>query len=452
MNRAVFIRFLVPLCAFSFATPIAAQQSASPLPPPPPLTEKLKIGPEFTVGTLPNGVRYYIRKTSVPAKRMELRLVVNAGSTQEDPDQLGYAHIIEHMAFNGSTHFQKNDLIKYLQSIGVRFGADLNAYTSFDETVYQLSVPTDTARLMEQSFTVLEDWAHGLQLDSAAIVGERGVVLEEWRTALGAGERMQRVAIPIILKDSKYATRLPIGTEESIRTASPAALRRFYKDWYRPDLMAVVAVGDFDVKNIEALIKLHFAGIPRAVNPRARTVTTVPNNSAPLIAITSDAEATNSSFTIGYKHPKKVVATVGDFRTQIVERLYFSMLNSRLNEISQKSDAPFLGAAVENSGFFARGVNAFSFNAAVKDGGIERGAEAVMTEARRVEQSGFLPSELQRTKDNALRSYERLYTEREKQPAASRVGELVRNYLEQEDIPGIEAEYTMYRQFLPGIT
>ncbi len=430
------------------ALPLHAQTSTAA----PPLTQKLTIGPEFVVGTLPNGLRYYIRKNAEPAKRMELRLVVNAGSILEDDDQLGYAHFVEHMAFNGTTHFKKNELVKFLESIGVRFGADLNAYTSFDETVYQLSVPTDTARLIDQGFLVLEDWAHGQLFDSTEVVKERGVVADEWRSSLGAGERMQRAYIPVILKDSKYATRLPIGTEESIRKAQPSVLRRYYKDWYRPDLMAVVAVGDFDVVAIEALIKKHFSGIPRAAKARPRAIANVPGNKDPLIAITTDVEATRSSVAIAYKRPHGVVATVGDYRTQLVERLYFTMLNARLAEIAQKPDAPFLGASASSSTFFARSIEAFQFGAAVKDGGIERGAEAALIEARRVEQFGFLASELQRAKDNALRGVERMYAERDKTPSAAHVGELVRNFLEAEDISGTTAEYNLYKQLVPGIT
>ena len=342
--------------------------------------------------------------------------------------------------------------MKYLESIGVRFGADLNAYTSFDETVYQLSVPTDTARLVEQGFLVLEDWAHGQLFDSTEVVKERGVVVEEWRGSLGAGQRMQRTFIPIILKASQYAIRDPIGNEESILKAQPSVLRRFYRDWYRPDLMAVVAVGDFDVAEIEALIKKHFSGIPRVPNARPRTIASVPGNAIPLIAIVTDAEATSSSVAIGYKRPHKIVATVGDYRTQMVERLYFGMLNARLTELTQKADAPFLFASVSNASFFARNLRMFTFNAAVKDGGIERGAEAVLAEARRVEQFGFLASELQRAKDNTLRTRERMYAERAKTTSAARVGELVRNFLEDEDIPGTDVEYTLYKQFLPGVT
>jgi zinc protease len=448
MKRATFARALAVILAVACGLPLVAQQPSAP----PPLTQKLGVGPEFVVGTLPNGLKYYIRKNVEPAKRMELRLVVNAGSTLEDNDQLGYAHFIEHMAFNGTTHFKKNDLVKYLQSIGVRFGNDLNAYTNYNETVYQLTVPTDTARLVEQGFLVLEDWAHGQLFDSAEVVKERGVVVEEWRGRLGAGERMQRVFIPIILKGSRYAIRDVIGTEESILKAQPSVLRRYYNDWYRPDLMAVVAVGDFDVTQIEGLIKKHFSGIRQVPKARSRTVADVPNNATPLIAITSDVEATSSAVTIGYKRPNKIISTVGDYRAEIAEGLHSAMLNARFTEIAQKPDAPFLGASAGNSSFFARGVQAFTVGAGVKDGGIERGAEAVLAEIRRVEQFGFLASELQRAKDNALRSNERMYAERAKTNSAAQVGELVRNFLEQEDIPGVEAEYILTKQLMPGIT
>ncbi|MEP6834439.1 MAG: insulinase family protein [Gemmatimonas sp.] len=427
-------------------------QTGTPSPPLPPFTQKLTVSPDVKIGVLPNGIKYYIRKNSLPAKRAELRLAINAGSILEDDNQRGYAHFIEHTAFNGTTHFKKNDLIKYLQSIGVRFGADLNAYTSFDETVYQLSVPTDTARIVETAFSILQDWAHGQVFDSTEVVGERGVVNEERRSGLGAEERMSQAAIPILLKGSKYGTRLPIGTEASILAAQPSGLRKFYNDWYRPDLMAVVAVGDFDVATIEALIKKDFGTIPAATNPRPRVNATVPNNVAPLVAIESDAEATSSDIFLAYKRPNKPVATVGDFRTAIIERLYFGILGARLNEIAQKPDAPFLGAGVGGGSFVARDVQAFTLNASVKDGGILNGIEAVLAEAKRVDQFGFLNSELQRAKDNMLRSYERSYAERDKTNSAPLVDELVRNFLEQEYIPGITAEYNLAKGLLPGIT
>src|SRR5258705_7133751 len=258
------------------------------------LAARLPVDPKIRTGTLPNGIRYYIKKNLKPEKRAELRLAVNAGSILETESQLGLAHFVEHTAFNGTTNFAKNDLVKYLQSIGVRFGADLNAYTGFDETVYILPVPTDTARIVEQAFTILEDWAHGQVFDSTEVTNERGVVREEWRLGKGAGDRMLHQWLPTALKGSIYAERLPIGNEQSIMTATPERLRSFYKNWYRPDLQAVIPVGDFDPAAIEALIKKHFSGIPKPVNPPKRTLATVPANREPLIAIGHDKETTSS--------------------------------------------------------------------------------------------------------------------------------------------------------------
>lgn len=417
----------------------------------PPLTQKLGVDPGVIVGKLPNGFTYYIRKNGEPAKRAELRLVVNAGSILEDDKQLGYAHFVEHMAFNGTTHFKKNDLVHYLESIGLRFGADLNASTDFDETVYELSVPTDTARIVETAFLILEDWAHGQLFDSTEVVNERGVVLEEWRTTLGAGERMMRKQIPVLLKGSKYVDRIPIGTPESIQSAQPSGLRSFYADWYRPDLMAVVVVGDVDVPTVEKLIKDHFGGIPAARNPRPRATFGVPANTAPLVSIVTDPEASSTSVSVDIKHPTQLVTTVGEYRRNLVEGLYFAMINARLREVSLQANPPFIAAGVSSGNFIGRSMDAFSFGAAVKDGGVERGLDAVLAEIRRADQFGFLESELTRAKENMLRAYERAYAERAKTNSDALVGELVRNYLEQEDIPGIEAEYTLVQQLMPGI-
>lgn len=450
MTRLRAVLAVVATAALCNTTAFAQRGTAPP--PAPPLTQKLTVSPDLTIGTLPNGIKYYILKNALPANRAELRLVVNAGSILEDENQRGYAHFVEHTAFNGTKHFQKNELVKYLQSIGVRFGADLNASTSFDETVYQLSIPTDTARIVETAFSILEDWAHGQTFDSLEVVNERGVVNEERRAALGASARMQKEYIPIILQGSRYATRDPIGTEQSILSAEASGLRKFYQDWYRPDLMAVIAVGDFDIKNIEALIKQHFGSIPAPKTPRPRVNAAVPNNVKPLVAITSDVEATASSILIGYKQPNRAVTTVGDFRQQLIERLYYGIFSARLSEIAQKPNAPFLGAGVSGGAFFARNVQAFTLSAVVKDGGILEGAEAMLTEAHRVDEFGFLASELQRAKENMLRSYERGYAERNKTRSSDRVGELVNNFLEHEYIPGIAVEYNLANALLPGIT
>ncbi len=439
--RAIFLSGLL-----AFAAPVAAQQPATPL------DTKLPVDPKVKVGTLENGLRYYIRQNSRPENRAELRLVVNAGSVLESPDQLGLAHFLEHTAFNGTTHFAKNDLIKYLESIGVRFGADLNAYTSFDETVYILPIPTDTARIVDQAFLILEDWAHGQLFDSAEVANERGVVREEWRGRKGAGDRMLQQWLPVAFKGSRYAERLPIGTEESIMAANPEKLRRFYRDWYRPDLMAVIAVGDFDPVTIEAKIRQHFSKITRRPDAPPRPVYDVPANKEPLVAIATDREATSTNVNLIYKMPAAGVETVGDYRTMLIERLYLQMLNSRFSEITQKPDAPFLGAGASKSSFFARSTEGFTLSAGVKDGGVDAAVEALLTEARRVDAFGFLEAELERVKQDVLRGYERSFAERERTQSESFVEEYIGNYLQGEAIPGIEYEYRIAQELIPTVT
>lgn len=413
---------------------------------------KLPVDPKVRIGTLPNGLRYYIRQNSKPENRAELRLVVNAGSILEKDAQLGYAHFVEHTAFNGTENFAKNDLVKYLQSIGVRFGADLNAYTSFDETVYILPIPTDTARIVNQAFTILEDWAHGQVFDSAEVIAERGVVHEEWRGGKGAGERMLQQFLPILLKNSQYAKRLPIGTDKTITAATSANLRPFYRDWYRPDLMAVVAVGDFNPDTIEKKIRQHFSHLRKPANAPKRPVFPIPGNQAPLVAIASDKEAVSTDVSLIFKLPREGSSTIGDYRRGLMEQLYISMLNGRLGEISQKPDAPFIGAGASKGGFVGRELEPFSLSAGVKDGGVERGLEALLIEAKRVDQFGFLQSELDRAKTNMLRGYERAYAERDKSNSELFADEYIRNYLEGEEIPGIEFEYRTVQSLLPGVT
>jgi zinc protease len=445
---------LIPFALSVALTAPALAQNAKPAASDavPSLTAALPIDAKVRIGTLANGLHYYIRQNAKPEKRAELRLVVNAGSVIENPSQLGLAHFVEHTAFNGTTHFAKNDLVKYLQSIGVRFGADLNASTGFDETVYILPIPTDTARIVDQAFTILEDWAHGQTFDSTEVTNERGVVREEWRLGKGAGERMLKQWLPIALKGSIYADRLPIGNDQSIMTATPARLRSFYKNWYRPDLQAVIAVGDFDPARIETEIKKHFNSIPKAAAAAPKRLEpAVPGNKDPLIAISTDKEATGSDIELIFKRPAERTKTVGDYRRDLMERMYVGMLNARLAEISQKPDAPFLGAGASKGGFIGRSIDAFTLAANVKDGAIEPGLAALLAEAKRVDQFGFLQSELDREKASMLRGYERSYAERDKSNSASFVQEYISNYLRGEAIPGIEYEYKLAQQLVPTI-
>ena len=447
------IAVLLTAAAAAAAAPLSAQTVPTVSPGQvPTLGGPIPVDSAVTIGRLANGLRYYIRVNHKPEKRAELRLVVNAGSILETDQQLGLAHVIEHMEFESTRHFPHNDLVSYLQSIGMQFGADLNASTGFDETVYQLTVPTDTARIVTRAFDVLSDWAHGQLFDSSRVVTERGVVREEWRGNKGADDRMMQQWLPIAFKGSRYATRLPIGTEHSIMTATPSRLRPFYNTWYRPDLMAVVAVGDFDPATIEALIKRDFAAIPNPKPEQPRPVFGIPDNTDPLVAIATDKEATSTSVDLLFKMPREPDKTVADYRRDLIEGLYMQMLNDRLSEIAQKPDAPFLGAGAGKGDFYARTVQVFSLSAGVKDGGVDRGAAALLTEARRVDQFGFLPTELQRAKENTQRAYERSYDERDKTNSGSYVGQYVDNFLSGEPIPSVAWEYRTVRQMLPTIT
>jgi len=403
------------------------------------------------VGTLENGLQYFIRANQRPENRAELRLVVNAGSVLEDDDQLGLAHFVEHMAFNGTERFPRQELIDYLERVGMRFGPDLNAYTGFDETVYMLQVPTDSADIMHKAFEILEDWAHQLEFDPDMVDGERGVVVEEWRLGRGAEARMLDQQFPVLFADSKYATRLPIGDKRILETFDREALVRFYRDWYRPDLMAVIAVGDFDSDAIESLIQEHFGALRSAEQPRRRETFPVPDHDETLVAIATDHEATDSRVSIYYKQTvREEDGTLRSYRRLLIERLYNSMLNDRLFELTQQADPPFLYAS-SGQGRLIRSKEVYVLGAGVEEGGLERGLEALLAEAERVARYGFTPTELDRHKRQLLRWIERAFAEREKTNSAAYAYEYTRAFLEHEPIPGIEVEYALHEQLLPGI-
>jgi len=433
-----------PAGAAAPATPAATTPAAE-------LARPLPVDPAVTVDTLPNGLRYYVRANPKPERRAELRLVVNAGSVLEDADQRGLAHFVEHMAFNGTEHFEKQELVNFIERVGMRFGPDLNASTSFDETVYMLQVPTDSAAIFARAFDILEDWAHRVTFDTAEVRKERGVVIEEWRRGRGAAARMFDKQLPVLFQGSRYAERLPIGDKVTLEAFDPAALRRFYADWYRPDLMAVVAVGDFDKDSVVRLIRRHFSAIPARAKERPRTVFPVPDHDSTLVAVATDKEATNSGVQVLWKQPVRDDRTVAAYRRGIVEGLYNSMLNDRLYELTQKPDAPFLGAG-SGQGRFIRSKEIYSLGAGVKEGGIERGLEALLTEAERVDRHGFTPSELERAKSDYLRGMERAYAEREKTNSGAYVGEYINNFLVGEPIPGVAYEYDLAKALVPGIT
>ena len=415
------------------------------------LNDEIPLNKNILKGKLDNGLTYYIMENKKPENRAVFRLVVNAGSILENDDQQGLAHLVEHMAFDGSKHFEKNDLINYIESIGMKFGADLNAQTSFDETIYKLEVPTDKPEMLEKGFLIVEDWAHNLTFDPTEIDKERGVVIEEWRLGRGADTRMFDKQALVLLKDSKYAQRLTIGKKDIIENAPHETLKSFYYDWYRPDLMALIIVGDFDKYKIESIIKKYLSEIPRKKNPRERKVFSVPDQDQLLFSIVTDPEATQNTISFYHKLNTGLQDKIKDYRNSLVEGLFNSMFNARLAELSRKADPPFLKANAAK-GSFVRTKDVFMLRASVKDNGIETGLEAILDEAQRIKKYGFTASELDRAKRNMLSSIDRAYKERDKTESVDFAEEFIRNFLSAEPSPGIAYEYEIYKQFVPGIT
>jgi zinc protease len=416
------------------------------------LKQPIPPDPSIRIGKLENGLTYYIKSNKKPEQRIELRLAINAGSICETEGQLGLAHFVEHMCFNGTKNFPSNRIVDMLEEMGVKFGAELNAGTSFDQTVYMLKVPTDKEEWINRGFQVLEDWAHQVSMEDKEIDKERGVIVEEWRLGLGAEERMQQKYIPVILKGSRYAERLPIGKVEVIKSFPYDTLRKFYKSWYRPDLMAVVVVGDIDPAVAESKVKEYFNRIPKAVNPPLRVEYSVPENAEPLISVVTDKEASGYSANIFFKHPKSDKGTFGDYRTQIMRSLYTGMLANRFQEIGQKPESPFMFAGASFGSFIGRSVDVYGLMLSAKENQIDRSIEVALMENERVRRYGFLASELEREKKDMLTMYEKMAKEADKTQSASYADEYVRNYMDKESIPGIQNEYEITKEFLPGIT
>jgi zinc protease len=417
------------------------------------LNAKLPIDPKVIKGKLPNGLTYYIRPNNKPENKVELRLAVNTGSILEDPDQLGLAHFMEHMNFNGTKNFKKNELVNYLQSIGVEFGADLNAYTSFDETVYILPVPTDKPGNLEKGFQIIEDWAHNALLTDKDIDEERGVVLEESRLGKGADQRMMDIYLPKLMAGSRYAERLPIGQDTILKNFKYETIRRFYRDWYRPDLQAVAVVGDIDTATALRLIKKHFAGIKNPGKPKERTSYGIPARTKPEALIVTDKEATNYQLMIIYPAVKnQPEITVADYRNNFIARqLILQMMNRRLSDLARSANPPFPYAATTFDSW-ARDYENFMAVTSFSQEGPEKSLNALIAELARAEQHGFTQQELDLARKNMLASMEKIYNERNTTESGSYVDEYVRNFLTQEPIPGIENEYNYYNQLLPGIT
>lgn len=420
--------------------------------PGPGLKDLLPEDPKVRKGVLENGMTYYVRSNSTPKNRADLYLVVRAGSIDEDDDQLGLAHFCEHMSFNGTKNFPKNALIKYLESIGMEFGPEVNAYTSFDETVYMIKVPLDQEEFMDQGLQVMYDWACQVTDSDEEIEKERGVIYEEWRGGRDANERMMQKWLPVFLKDSRYAERLPIGKMEIVNHAPAETLRRFRTDWYRPDLQAIIAVGDFNQEEMVKRIREKFSQIPVPEKKRGKDYFDIPGHPETLVTVVTDKEAQYPIAQLFYKHPLKISKTIEDYREGMKHRLFNGMINNRLQELTQSENPPFIYASSAYEELFGPASVYYSM-AVCRNGEIGQGIRSVLEENERVKRHGFTATELERMKKSMLSSIEQAFNEREKQESSAYAEEYKRNFLlTQEPFPGIENEFAYYREFIPGIT
>ncbi|MFD0795324.1 M16 family metallopeptidase [Mucilaginibacter litoreus] len=412
----------------------------------------LPVDPNVLIGKLPNGLTYYIRHNEQPQNRAELYLVNKAGSILETDAQQGLAHFTEHMAFNGTRDFPKNELVNYLQKSGVKFGADLNAYTSFDETVYQLPLPTDSAAVFEKGFNILANWAGYVTFDATEIDKERGVVLEEERMrGKNAQERLSLQTLPVLLNNSRYASRLPIGKEEILKSFTPETIKGFYSDWYRPDMQAVVAVGDFDVQRVLELIKKNFSGLKNPAAEKPRPEYNVAPSPGTVVKIATDKEFPYTMAQIVVKHPQVIVKTEQGYMQNVRNTLFNYMLNQRLAELQQKPDPAFLYARTTYGPMLGK-LDAFSSIVVAKSGGLEQAFKTVVAETERARKFGFTLTEFERAKQAALAGMQNAYYEKNKTNSASYVREYQQNFLTGEAIPGIEFEFNYYVSNINKIT
>lgn len=417
------------------------------------LNDPIPFDPNVKMGKLENGLTYYIRKNTKPENKVDLRLVINAGSILETDEQQGLAHFMEHMCFNGTKRFPKNELVDYLQSIGVKFGQHLNAYTSFDETVYFLPIPSDDPEKLEKGFQIIEDWAFNTVLTPEEVDKERGVVLEEYRLGLGAENRMMKRFMPKMMYNSHYADRLPIGQKEVLENFKHDKLKSFYKDWYRPNLMSVIVVGDIDVAAMEKKIKDHFASYKNPKNEKPRKVYDVPNHDETFVSIESDKEASFAQVRLIYKDysdPKKMV-TIGDLKDYMVKGLFSSMLNNRLSELTNSPNPPFTYGYTYHGETWARTKEAYQSFAMTQEDKQLDALKVLVDESQRVKKYGFNESELERAKSEWLSYTEKSYNDRDKTNSERFVSEYQSHFLQQEPSPGIEWTYAAMQKMLPTI-
>ena len=441
-------KLFTALLVLSSAVLASAQQQPQ-MPP-------IPTDPNVRIGKLENGLTYYIRHNELPEDRADFYIAQKVGSILEEENQRGLAHFLEHMCFNGTTNFPGKALINYLETIGVRFGENLNAYTSIDETVYNIAnVPVIRDGIVDSCLLILHDWANDLTLDPKEIDNERGVIHEEWRTGQGAMMRMYEQALPKAFEGSKYGHRLPIGTIEVIDNFPYQALRDYYEKWYRPDQQGIVVVGDVDVDKVEAKIKEIFSPIEMPANAAERVYEKVPDNKEPIVTIAKDKEQPSTMIYIWHKHPatpNEVKGNIGYLVQNYMFSMISQMLNARLDELRQNANPPYIMAVTEDTDFLlAKTTQAFAGIAVSKEDGIPTAIAALVREIERARKFGFTASEYARAKADYLRALESAYNEREKVRNAQYVQEYIRHFIDNEPIPGIEMEYTLMNQLAPNI-
>ncbi len=414
--------------------------------------DPIPFDPNVRIGTLDNGLTFYIRHNELPKDRAEFYLVVNAGAILEDDDQNGLAHFCEHMAFNGTENFEKHDIINYLQSIGMKFGPEINAFTNADATNYMLQkVPTDDQTNLDTALMILVDWASNVSYEDEEIDSERGVIHEEWRTRRGAMFRMMTKTNKTLYKGSKYADRDVIGDIDIIDNFEYDVIKRFYNDWYRPDLQALVAVGDFDVDAMEKQIREMFGEIPKRENPRIRELYEVPDHKETYVAIETDPEASYNIVQIYYKQDPIEEINLGDYRQSVVRQLYNMMVNERLNERLQDENPPFIMAYSAYTGLTPT-KDAYVAFALAKNDGIKRSIQTLLEENEKVKRYGFIDSELERAKKEMLSDQEAQFNEKDKMASGQYMFNYYGHFLENEPSPGIEFDYEFIKNVLPGIS
>lgn len=412
------------------------------------MNDVLPLDKDVHYGKLENGLTYYVKHNEEPKNRAYLQLVVNSGSIMEDEDQKGLAHMCEHMAFNGTKNFPKHKLVEFLESLGMRFGADLNAYTSFDETVYMIEIPLDSAGFFTQGMQVIYDWATNVSYETDEINAERGVIFEEWRLGNGAQDRLRRQTFPALLYNSKYADRLPIGDTAVFKYCSPDNLRRFYNDWYRPDLQAIVLVGDFDAEKVTAQVIELFSQIPARTNQKERIYPEVPDHQNTIVKVATDKESPYTLLSIYIKNDFQVVKTYADFKNDLVNILASGMLNMRLSEIAQKPESPFSYVGVDDGDFIGK-KSAFTFYALPKNDKILDAVKVGAEEMQRAKEFGFTQSELDRQKNVLLSNMKKQYDDRNKISSENWANAFHQNFsISQTPAMSIDFEYNLDQKLL----